>query len=204
MPKPKEVYVKCDELDNIPKPNKDNWLYEVKLLSEILPKNAKVLQVGCMDGTKAIAILKERPDLIFTGIDIEQDMVNLYKKNLSKEGFNVDVILGDIVDDLSISGFDYVICLNNTLGYISEEKKAIENMKKIGKHVIISVYGEKFDDKLGGEYFKSINLEIESVKDNFFHSKEFVNIKRYTLDEVKKWNGKIIDTVIGYFCVIEG
>ncbi len=202
MPSPNEVYTKCDELDNIPKPNKENWLYEIELIKKELSLNAKVLQVGCMDGTRIMAILKVRPDLVITGLDMESDMIESSKKNLNKAGLKAEFIHADITKLSLNSGFDYVICLNNTLGYILEEQKAIDNMKKIGKTVILSVYGEKFTDKLAQEYFKSINLQLINIEKNIFHTKEFVNIKRYTRKEVDDWKGKVIETPIGYFCII--
>ncbi|MFH0868548.1 MAG: class I SAM-dependent methyltransferase [Candidatus Woesearchaeota archaeon] len=202
MPSPNEVYIKCDELDNIPKPNKENWLYEIELVKKELSLNAKVLQVGCMDGTRIMAILKGRPDLVITGLDMESGMIERSKKNLDKAGLKVQFIHADITKPLLDSGFDYVICLNNTLGYIPEEQKAIENMKKIGKKVILSVYGEKFTNELAQAYFKSINLQLVNIEKNIFHTKEFVNVKRYTREEVDNWKGKIIETPIGYFCII--
>ncbi|MFH1586268.1 MAG: class I SAM-dependent methyltransferase [Candidatus Diapherotrites archaeon] len=203
MPSPNEVYIKCDELDNIPKPNKENWLFEIELLKKELSLNASVLQVGCMDGTRMIALLRARPDLKITGLDMEKGMVEASKRNLKKVGLKAELVLGDITKPQSVSGFDYVICLNNTLGYIPEQEKAIENMKELGKTVILSVYGKKFTDKLAKEYFKSINLELKGIENNVFHTKEFVNIKRYLEEEVEKWNGRIIETPIGYFCIIK-
>jgi hypothetical protein len=90
---------------------------------------------------------------------------------------------------------------NNTLGYISNQKKAIKEMKKLGKIIIISVYGEKFDNTLARAYFKSLNLEIEQIEGNLFIMKDFTTIKRYTKEEVKAWGGKIIETPIGYLCM---
>ncbi len=203
MPTPKEVYIKCDELDNIPKPNKNNWLYEIKLIKKELSQNAKVLQVGCMDGTRIISILKGRPDLKITGLDLEEDMIKKSKENLEKFGFKAEFIHNDITKPVPASGFDYVICLNNTLGYIPEQEKAINNMKSLGKTIIFSVYGEKFTNELAKEYFKSINLELTGIENNIFHTKEFVDVKRYTREEVNKWNARIIETPIGYFCIIK-
>lgn len=203
MPSANEVYIKCDELDNIPKPNKDNWLCEIELLTKELGLNARVLQVGCMDATRIIALLKARPDLKITGLDIEEDMIESSRKNLKKVGLKAELIHGDITKPLSVSGFDYVICLNNTLGYIPEQEKALENMKELGRTVILSVYGEKFTNELAQEYFKSINLEIERIENNLFHAKEFSSIKRYSKEEVENWNGRIIETPIGYFCIIK-
>ena len=202
MPTPTDVYIKCDELDNIPKLNKDNWIEEIELITKELSLNAKVLQVGCMDGTRILSILEKRPDLEITGLDCEKDMIERSKENLKKIGFNADFVHADITDPSQLSGFDYVICLNNTLGYIIEEQKALENMKKIGKTVIISLYGEKFTDELAKEYFSSINLQLEKIEGNVFHTKEFVNVKRYTRNGVEEFGGRIIETPIGYFCII--
>lgn len=203
MPSAEHVYVKCDELDNIPKPNKENWLFEISLLKSELKENAKVLQIGCMDGTRILALLKERPDLIMSGLDIEKPLLDIAKEKFEKAGVNVRLIQGDILTPPPLDDFDYIICLNNTLGYIKEEKKAIENMKKLGKVTVISVYGEKFTDELARDYFKSINLEVERIDANLIHIKDFVDVKRYTREEVENWSDKVIETPIGYFCLIE-
>ena len=202
MPKPKDVYIKCDELENIPKPNMDNWLFEIELLSEELGANSKVLQVGCMDGKRIITLLDARTDLLITGLDIEKEMVDIAKDNLAKAEINAELIHGDITNPPQLGPFDYVICLNNTLGYIPDEEKAVENMKKLGETAIISVYGEKFNDELAHEYFSSINLEISTIENDRFHMKDFTTVKRYRRQEVENWGGRIIETPIGYFCVI--
>ncbi len=201
----KNIYVKCDELDNIPPLNKENWLYEIQLLKNLLRINAKVLQVGCMDGTRILALLKERADLIVTGLDVQKDLLDIAKQKIRKANVKVNLILADItkpLPSLSIGKFDYVLCLNNTLGYISDEQKAIDNMRKLGDKVILSVYGEKFTNELASEYFRSINLTVEKIDNNIFLTKELGNIKRYTKKEVEKWGGGIFDTPIGYLSVI--
>lgn len=202
MPEPKDVYVKCDILEDLPKPNRDNWLFEIELLSKELPQNANVLQVGSMDGTRIIKLLEARPDLILTGIEIEEPLVELAKKNISEANFNANFIHGDITNPPDLSKFDYVICLNNTLGYIPDEQKAIDGMKKLGKKVIISVYGEKFDNDLAQAYFKTINLDIDHIDKNVIIMKDFTKVKRYTKEEVESWDCKITETPIGYFCIL--
>ena len=97
--------------------------------------------------------------------------------------------------------FDYVICLNNTLGYIEEEDKAIKNMKTMGKTVIISVYGEKFTDQLAQEYFSALGLKIINISNNTFYFDDFSKVKRYPQDEIIKWGGNVLKTPVGYFCV---
>ena len=195
-------YVNCDKLENIPESNKNNWLAETELLKKEICQYAKVLQVGCMDGTRIISLMKLRPDLFITGLDIEKSLIDIAKDNLKTACFKAKLVEADITKPLPLSDFDYVICLNNTLGYIADEKKAIENMKIIGEKVILSVYGEKFTDDIALAYFKSIGLIIQNIKDNSFYAKDFGNIKRYTRNEVDSWDGKVIETPIGYFCVI--
>lgn len=202
MHSPKDVYVKCDELDDIPKPNKNNWLREIELMAETLKPNAKVLQVGCMNGVRIMALLEKRPDLDITGLDIEKEILEIARENFKKFGIKAKLVYGDITKPSELEKFDYVSCLNNTLGYIPEEKKAIECMKNLGEKIILSVYGKKFTDELAREYFKSIKLELTGVEGDIFHTKEFVNVKRYTKEEAESWGGKITETPIGYFVVI--
>jgi SAM-dependent methyltransferase len=198
MPKPKDVYVNCDILENLPKLNRDNWLCEIELLSKELPQNARILQVGSMDGTRIIKLLEIRPDLNITGIEIEESLVEVAKQNVT----NAEFIHGDITNPPSLSKFDYVICLNNTLGYIPEIEKAIEKMKELGNKLIISVYGEKFTNDLAKEYFKIINLEIDHIENDWFVMKDFSKVKRFSREEINSWNAKVIETPIGYFCII--
>lgn len=202
MPNPEDIYVKCDILDEIPKPNKDNYNYETELLSKLLPSGARVLQVGSMDGTRIIKLLKARPDLKLTGIEIEAPLVELAKKKVVEVDLNADFIHGDITNLQDLPKFDYVICLNNTLGYIPDEQKAIENMKILGNNTIISVYGEKFNNDLAKEYFKILDLEIDHIDNNTIITKDFTKVKRYTKKEVDSWDCKITETPIGYFCIL--
>lgn len=198
MPEAKDVYMNCDVLENLPKPNRDNWLFEIELLSKELPQNSRVLQVGSMDGTRILKLLEVRPDLKITGIEIEESLVEIAKQKVT----NAEFIHGDITNPLSLPKFDYVICLNNTLGYIKEMEKAIENMKELGNKVIISIYGEKFTNDLAKEYFKIINLEIDHIENDWFIMKDFSKVKRFSREEINSWNAKVIETPIGYFCVV--
>lgn len=202
MPSPKDVYVNCDVLENIPKPNRDNWIKEIDLLRLELPKNARVLQVGSMDGTRAIALLKARPDLEITGLEIESPLVELAKQKVAATDLRADFVHGDITNPPTLPRFDYVICLNNTLGYIPEQEKAIAGMKKLGKVVIISVYGEKFNDDLARAYFESIKLKIDRIENDNLIMRDFTTVKRYSKKEVESWGSKITETPIGYFSVL--
>jgi len=183
---------------------RDNYLYETKLLSEKLPKNSTLLQVGSMDGERAIRLLNVRPDLKITGLEIEEPLVKLAKQKVSKAGVNMEPIRGDITNPPDLPKFDYVICLNNTLGYISSQQKALAGMRKLGKEVIVSVYGEKFTDDLARKYFEAIGLSINSIQDHTFLMEDFTAVKRYDRGTVESWGGDITETPVGYFCLFSG
>src|SRR5260221_5678259 len=135
MPIAKDIYINCDELENLPAPNRENYLYEAELLQNELPQNATVLQVGSMDGMRIIRLLELRPDLQLTGLEIEDELVKIAEQNIARKKLNAKFITGDITKPPDLSQFDYVVCLNNTLGYIPNQEKAIEEMKKFGKIV---------------------------------------------------------------------
>lgn len=92
MPKAEDVYVNSDDLDNIPALMKSNYLYESKLLVKLLPEKSHVLQVGSMDGIRAIRLLGERPDLQLSGLEIEEHLVRLAKATVRNAGVKAKVV----------------------------------------------------------------------------------------------------------------
>lgn len=81
MPSAKGIYVHCDELEKLPERHRENWLREIALLKQTLLQDSTVLQVGCMDGTRILALLKECPDLRITGLDIDAALLQKAKRN---------------------------------------------------------------------------------------------------------------------------
>ena len=203
MPSPDEVYVHCDELNKIPTVCRKNWETELRLLREKLPLNAHVLQVGSMDGTRMIALLDVRPDLQITGIEIERKLVEICRANLKQAQKMAECICGDITIPTPMEIFDYVICLNNTLGYISEQENALKNMRSLGRNVIISVYGEQFSDALALAYFKSLDLTIDAINGKTFMLHDFGTVRTYSRADAESWHGNIVETPIGYFVELE-
>jgi ubiquinone/menaquinone biosynthesis C-methylase UbiE len=203
MPKPKNVYVKCDDLESIPSLMRDNYLYETELLSKLLSQDSTVLQVGSMDGERAIRLLNIRPDLKMSGLEIEESLVNLAKEKTAKAGVVVSSILGDITVPPDLPQFDYVICLNNTLGYIPQQQEALSGMRKMGNQILVSVYGEKFTDELARQYFESIGLTIKNIKGNTIEMNDFTTVLRYGRETVESWGSEVRETPAGYFCFLE-
>jgi hypothetical protein len=62
-----------DDLRGYTSRHRENYLLETAHLIKALPQGASVLQIGSMDGARAIGLLQARPDLAFTGLDIDGD-----------------------------------------------------------------------------------------------------------------------------------
>ncbi|MEI8230059.1 MAG: class I SAM-dependent methyltransferase [Candidatus Peregrinibacteria bacterium] len=204
MPTPDQVYIHCDELQNLPPICRKNWETELDLLTKKLNPNATVLQVGSMDATRIIALLQRRNDLIITGLEIEESLVNLSRSNLAKANLDATIIHGDITAPPSLPTFDHVLCLNNTLGYIPDEESAVIHMRKLGETVTISVYGEAFTDELAEAYFTSLGLNLDHIEGDTIHLKDFSVVRRYSRHTVEQWGGTITETPLGYYCEFPG
>lgn len=205
MPHPTSIYVHCDELENIPAINRENWNRETEITVRELKPGASVLQIGCMNAKRLIAIQRQRPDLRLTGIDIEPAFLEMARANIADASMQIETKLCDITSKEQcekLGHFDYVFCLNNTLGYISEESRALENMFALAPIVIVSVYGEQCTNERMKAYLESINLKPKEIDGNLFHCEDFTTIKRYTKEDVEQWNGRIIETPLGYFCMM--
>jgi SAM-dependent methyltransferase len=187
MASSKDIFVKCDQLEGLPEPNRRNYLFELDLLEERLPMGARVLQVGSMDGERAVRLLKRRPDIQFTGLEIDPELVELAQQNVAAAGVRAKFVTGDITKPPKLSHFDWVLCLNHSLGYIADEKAALRGMRRLGEIVAVSVYGQRFDVGLAREYFGAIGLA------------DYGWVRRYRLADVREWGGGVLETPIGYW-----
>lgn len=87
------------------------------ILSAILPKNAKVLDLGCSTANTLIA-LSQRSDLKLFGLDNSKDMIIKAKQKASDFGLNINFINDEIENILNLdNNFDAIIC-SYTLHFI--------------------------------------------------------------------------------------
>lgn len=91
------VFARCDDLDAIPRVNRENYLLELDLLAAQLPVGARVLQVGSMDGRRLLRLEGRRPDLRLTGLEIEPAFVELAQRS-ADPGTAATFVRGDITN----------------------------------------------------------------------------------------------------------
>lgn len=74
-------------------------------------RNAKVLDLGC--GTGALALLVYRPDLKITGLELQEEPLDLFRASIADNGVDINAVQGDLRAIRTIfphGSMDYVIC----------------------------------------------------------------------------------------------
>lgn len=105
-----------------------------KLILELIEPEAKVLDLGCGDGTLLSFLTKEK-SVRGTGIEInEQAIYQCMAKGLSVSHGDIDSGLKDYAN----KRFDYVI-LNESLQQVLHPQKVILESLRVGKKVIVGI-----------------------------------------------------------------
>jgi len=107
---------------------------EFKVIIDLLPKNVRVLDVGCGDGSLMNLLIKEK--------NIEARGLELVEENVKKCIYKgLSVIEGDAETELyqfPSQSFDFVV-LSQTLQAFYNPEKVLKDLLRIGKSVIISI-----------------------------------------------------------------
>ena len=181
---------------------------EFKVIADLLPRNVRVLDVGCGDGSLMSHLIKEK--------NIEARGLELKKENVTKCIYKgLPVIEGNAETELHQfpnQSFDFVI-LSQTLQAFYNPEKVLRDLLRIGKSVIISIpnfgywkvrtsllfFGKMPVTKtLPNSWYNTPNLHMCTIKDLFhFCVEKNIKIKRAVgvnenkTSEIKKSNLEI-------------
>ena len=168
---------------------------EFKIISDLIEKKSRVLDVGCGDGVLMSFILKNISEDI-RGIEISKSNV---QKCISK---GLTVIEGDAEKDLfqfPDSSFDFVI-LSQTLQAFLNPEKVLDELLRVGKKAIITIpnFGHwkvrvnlllkgtmPITETLPHKWHNTPNLHMCTIKDfyNFCDDKKINFIKSLALNQ---------------------
>ena len=181
---------------------------EFKVIADLLPKNVRVLDVGCGDGSLMSHLIKEK--------NIEARGLELKKENVTKCIYKgLTVIEGNAETELHQfpnQSFDFVI-LSQTLQAFYNPEKVLKDLLRIGKSVIISIpnfgywkvrtsllfFGKMPVTKtLPNSWYNTPNLHMCTIKDLFHFCleknikiKKAVGVNEDKTSEIKKSNLEI-------------
>ena len=163
---------------------------EFKVIAELLPKNVRVLDVGCGDGSLMNLLIKEK-NIKARGLEIKEEYI---KKCIYK---GLSVIEGDAETELRQfpdQSFDYVV-LSQTLQAFYNPEKVLKDLLRVGKSAIVSIpnfgywkvrtslliFGKMPVTKtLPYSWHNTPNLHMCSIKDMF----NFCNEKNIKIDKI--------------------
>ena len=159
---------------------------EFKVIIDLLPKNTRVLDVGCGDGS-LMNLLEKEKNIEVRGLELEKNNVQecIYKGLPVIQG-NAETELYQFPDQ----SFDYVV-LSQTLQAFYNPDKVLKELLRIGKSVIVSIpnfgywkvrtsllfFGKMPMTKtLPNSWYNTPNLHMCTIKDLFNYCEE-QNIK---------------------------
>ena len=161
---------------------------EYNIISDLIEKNSRVLDVGCDDGT-LMQYLKTNKNVDVRGIEISKDKVQIcIEKGLT-------VIEGNAEFDLKQfpnNSFDYVV-LGQTLQAFINPETVIKELLRVGKKAIVTIpnFGHwkvrfsllikgtmPITSSLPNDWYNTPNIHMCTIKD-FFRFSKIVNFKIY-------------------------
>ncbi|MDA9985434.1 methionine biosynthesis protein MetW [Candidatus Pelagibacter sp.] len=174
---------------------------EFKIISDLIEKNTRVLDVGCGDGI-LMEYLKYNKEIDIRGIEISKDNV---QKCLSK---GLTVIEGDAEKDLlqfPDGSFDFVI-LSQTLQAFLNPEIVINELLRVGKKAIVTIPNFGFwkvrlhllikgtmpiTKNLPDEWYNTPNLHMCTIKDFY----NFCEDRKVKLDKSLALNNEKISSI---------
>ncbi len=161
---------------------------EYKVISGIIEKNSRVLDVGCDDGT-LMEFLKNNKNIDIRGIEISKEKVQIcIAKGLTVIEGNAEFDLKQFPND----SFDYVV-LGQTLQAFINPEIVIKELLRVGKKAVVTIpnFGHwrvRFNllfkgtmpitNSLPNDWYNTPNIHMCTIKDFFKFSKK-INFKIY-------------------------
>lgn len=110
-----------------------NMRLDLRLIAEMIPAGAKVLDIGCGDGALLEHLTREK-NADARGIEIDMAQAT------AAVAQGLAVIHGDADNDLAFypdDAFDYVV-LSRTIHAVEKPREVLRQMLRIGRHAIVS------------------------------------------------------------------
>ncbi len=191
--------------------NKAEIQLNYEVVTDIIPSSAKVLDLGCGDGTLFSKLVKEK-NIKGMGIEIDQNKVIEALEN------GVPVIQGDIDEGLKQfpdNSFDYAI-LNQTLQSTEKPDLVTDEMLRVAKKAVVSFPNFAYwkvrfylffkgkmpkSKALPYEWYNTPNIHLMTVNDFFeFCKKRNIKIlKSVYLTRNKARSGFLVRTITNFF-----
>lgn len=162
------------------------------VIASLVQPQTRVLDVGCGNGS-LLELLIERKKIDGRGVELSQEGVDLCMAR------GLSVIQGDADSDLIYypdQAFDYVI-LSQTLQATRNPKNVLDNLLRIGKHVIVSIPNFGYWRVRASLLFRGRMPITKELPYSWYDTPNihFCTIEDF-LDTVRELNGNIEERVV--------
>ncbi len=182
------------DYDTISKKVIPNYKGLMKLLAmQIKPSDKKILELGIGTGNLAKEIIKKNPNIVYTGIDIKKEYLDIAKQKLKK---SIQFIEGDILKKEFIKRSDVIISSLVIHHFSNKELKFLFNkiktsLKNKGRFIVLEIIRGK--DKNEAEKFENnwfdfmiLNGVHENLAKKIIKEDTKIKTKKQILDIMKK------------------
>ena len=121
-----ELLIRINEKALIPRPETEEMVYEI--IKKQLASPERIIDLGTGSGCIALALKKNFPDALTTGLDISVQALELAQINADQNQLDVDWIQGDILSGESIpkqKNFDLIV--SNPPYVLNQEKSLMDH-----------------------------------------------------------------------------
>jgi len=181
------------------------------IITEIIDKGAKILDLGCGDGTLLKKLIDEK-NVHGIGVEIDQNSaISAIEKGLSVIQGNIDEGLKEFSD----KEYDWVI-LNQTVQSTDKPDYVIEEMLRVGKKVVVSFPNFAYwkvrfylffkgrmpkSKVLPFEWFDTPNIHLLTINDfyEFCHKRNINILQSIYMTRAKVRRGMLIRAISNFF-----
>ena len=181
------------------------------IITEIIDNGAKVLDLGCGDGTLLKKLIDEK-NVHGIGVEIDQNSaISAIEKGLSVIQGNIDEGLKEFSD----KEYDWVI-LNQTVQSTDKPDYVIEEMLRVGKKVVVSFPNFAYwkvrfylffkgrmpkSKVLPFEWFDTPNIHLLTINDfyEFCHKRNINILQSIYMTRAKVRRGMLIRAISNFF-----
>ncbi len=181
------------------------------IITEIIDKGAKILDLGCGDGTLLKKLIDEK-NVHGIGVEIDQNSaISAIEKGLSVIQGNIDEGLKEFND----KEYDWVI-LNQTVQSTDKPDYVIEEMLRVGKKVVVSFPNFAYwkvrfylffkgrmpkSKVLPFEWFDTPNIHLLTINDfyEFCHKRNINILQSIYMTRAKVRRGMLIRAISNFF-----
>lgn len=165
-------------------------LHRHRLIADLLPRSASVLDIGCGDGVFGSHVLEVRPDCTYKGLDISAASVQMARD----AGLDADILASDITLLEQVGLGTDVVTIMEVLEHVHDAEELFRSILSLKPGIVIVTIPNV------GFWMHRVRLAVFGrfpVTTIIFHMKE--HIRFWTYKDFVQWASLFDVEVVGFY-----